>query len=512
MDAIGNSKSIEIRRRLNHPILDSDGHWLEFEPAFLDYLKDVAGAEMVTQYQSWQRNRSIGVWYRLTPEERRDMRALRPIWWGVATKNTLDRATATLPKLLYERLDETGIDFTVIYPSLGLFAPRIDDADLRRAACRAFNKFSADSFRDYSDRMTPAAIIPMHTPQEALEELDYAVNTLGLKTLFMADYAMRPIPYVERKFGEEAGRFAYWLDFFTLDSQYDYDPVWAKCVELKVVPGFHSQGFWGGRASPSNFVYNHIGHFAAAGEAMCRGLFMGGVTRRFPSLKFAFLECGVGWGVTLYSDLIGHWEKRNIKAMENYDPANLDEELFVDLCRQYGGRIFEGRLNDAIRRASAGLSSREDPAMLDEFAPCRINDKREIKDLFVPHFYFGCEADDPVTAWAFDTKKNPYGAKLNAIFSSDIGHWDVVDIRGVTAEAYELIEHGLLNEDEFRDFMFTNAVRMWGSTNPDFFKGTVVESEAAKVLSAGKPGTTAGNDAAATVRSDAAKWPLRFRQ
>ena len=75
MDANGNSKSLEIRKRLNHPILDSDGHWLEFEPAFLDYLKDVAGADMVSRYQSWQRNRSIGVWYRLTPEERRDMRA-----------------------------------------------------------------------------------------------------------------------------------------------------------------------------------------------------------------------------------------------------------------------------------------------------------------------------------------------------------------------------------------------------------------------------------------------------
>ena len=129
MDANGTSKSFEIRKRLNHPILDSDGHWLEFEPVVLDYLKDVAGAEMVAEYRSWQRNRSIGVWYRLTPEERRDMRALRPIWWGVATKNTLDRATATLPKLLNERLDETGIDFSVIYPSLGLFAPRIDDSE-----------------------------------------------------------------------------------------------------------------------------------------------------------------------------------------------------------------------------------------------------------------------------------------------------------------------------------------------------------------------------------------------
>jgi hypothetical protein len=320
----------------------------------------------------------------------------------------------------------------------------------------------------------------------------------------MADYAMRPIPYVARQFGEEAGRFAYWLDFFSLDSQYDYDPVWAKCVELKVVPGFHSQGFWGGRASPTNFMHNHIGHFAAAGEAICRGLFMGGVTRRFPSLKFVFLECGVGWAVTLYSDLIGHWEKRNIKVMENYDPANLNKELLIDLCRQYGGPIFEGRLNEVVRwGTSAGLSSTlEDPAMLDEFAPCGINDKREIKDLFVPHFYFGCEADDPTTAWAFDTKKNPYEARFNAIFSSDIGHWDVVDIRDVTAEAYELVEHGLLNEDEFRDFTFANVARMRCSMNPDFFKGTIVEGEVAKLLGNGTARSSGVSDSA-TVRSNA---------
>jgi hypothetical protein len=336
----------------------------------------------------------------------------------------------------------------------------------------------------------------MHTPQEAIAELDYAANTLGLKTLFMAAYARRPIPYVERKFGAEAGRFAYWMDFFSLDSDYDYDPVWAKCVELKVVPGFHSGGMWGGRASPTNFVHNHIGHFAAAGEAICRALFMGGVTRRFPSLKFAFLECGVGWAVSLYSDLISHWEKRNIKAMENYDPANLNEELFVELCRRYGGPLFEGRLNEVVSipvsrwGASAGLSATwEDPTMLDEFAPCKISDKREIKDLFVPHFYFGCEADDPIAAWAFDTKKNPYGAKLNAIFSSDIGHWDVVDMRDVTAEAHELVEHGLLNEDEFRDFTFVNEARMRCSMNPNFYKGTIVEGEVAKLLGDGTAST-----------------------
>ena len=35
---------------------------------------------------------------------------------------------------------------------------------------------------------------------------------------------------------------------------------------------------------------------------------------------------------------------------------------------------------------------------------------------------------------------------------------------------------------DFRDFMFTNAVRFWGEVNGDFFKGTVVEKQAAAVL------------------------------
>jgi hypothetical protein len=38
------------------------------------------------------------------------------------------------------------------------------------------------------------------------------------------------------------------------------------------------------------------------------------------------------------------------------------------------------------------------------------------------------------------------------------------------------------HDDGFRDFMFTNAVRFWGEVNPDFFKGTSVEKQAAEVL------------------------------
>jgi len=42
------SKSAAIRARVNHPIIDSDGHTVEFEPAFLDYLRQVGVLIFVT--------------------------------------------------------------------------------------------------------------------------------------------------------------------------------------------------------------------------------------------------------------------------------------------------------------------------------------------------------------------------------------------------------------------------------------------------------------------------------
>ena len=123
------SKSAAVRARLNHPVIDSDGHTVEFEPAVMDYLKQVGGTKIVERYKAGWTNGSAGRlgslfrWSQLSLAERRDQRATRSPWWALPTKNTLDRATATLPKLLYERLDEIGLDFTVLYPTIGLLPP-----------------------------------------------------------------------------------------------------------------------------------------------------------------------------------------------------------------------------------------------------------------------------------------------------------------------------------------------------------------------------------------------------
>ncbi|MBI3743743.1 MAG: hypothetical protein HY261_05575 [Chloroflexi bacterium] len=52
----------------------------------------------------------------------------------------------------------------------------------------------------------------------------------------------------------------------------------------------------------------------------------------------------------------------------------------------------------------------------------------------------------------------------------------------VVEEAHELVEKELISEADFRAFTADNAIRLHGGMNPNFFKGTVVEGYAAKVL------------------------------
>jgi predicted TIM-barrel fold metal-dependent hydrolase len=343
---IQKSKSVQIREQLGYPIIDTDVHTQEFEPAVLDYLEQVAGSAIVERFKEHLPGASRFKWYKQTWEERFAYRTNRPNWWGRPTKNTLNLATISLPKLLHERLQEAGTDFAVVYPNLATMAPNIGNEEMRRAVCRALNIYHADIFRPYADRITPIAAIPMHTPTEAIEELEYAVNVLGLKAIQIPGYVRRPIPAFE-KYGKEVANEVLWIDNFGIDSEYDYDPFWAKCVELKVVPTTHasSQG-WTTQRSVTNAQYNHINHFAFAAEALCKSLFFGGVTRRFPNLKFAFMEGGSAWGASLYADIIWHWETRNKEHLLTHNnPAIVDNEELKELYIRYGGELVHSRLD-----------------------------------------------------------------------------------------------------------------------------------------------------------------------
>jgi hypothetical protein len=269
-----------------------------------------------------------------------------------------------------------------------------------------------------------------------------------------------------------------------MDAPHDYDPLWRKCIEYRVTPVCHSstRGVGGPyHNSPSNYVFNHLGDFAHAAEFFCRSLLFGGVTRRFPGLSFGFLEGGVAWALTLLNDIVEHWEKRNPAALEALDPERLEVELLVRLAGEYGdARLAPERIRADPWSRLSRPGRRGEP--FDEFAALGMTEPGDLRCLFVDRFYFGCEADDRMTAVAFDRRLNALGVPLKAVFGSDIGHWDVTDARGVLAEAWELVEDRLIDEGSFRDFVFTNPAMMHLSMNPDYFAGTAVEDAARRLI------------------------------
>jgi predicted TIM-barrel fold metal-dependent hydrolase len=455
----------EIREQLDHPVVDADGHQIEYLPLVRDLLVEDAGEEVAAAFDVVL---GAGAIIRdLTPAQRRDLGITRPPWWGLPAANTLDRATAMLPGLLRGRLDELGIDVAVLYPTYGLIPTALDDEPLRRGLARAFNRAAAELYAPHADRLVPVAVIPTFSPEEAIAELDHAVGELGLRAIVMGGVIPRPMA------GAEGVRGARWIDTLGHDSVFDYDPVWRRCLDLGVVPTFHASGFgWGSRTSTTNYVYNHVGNFAAAGEAACRSLVLGGAFARFPDLRFAFLEGGAAWAATLLADLIGHLEKRGAGAVEHYDPDRIDLPQLRALVDEHAPPAIADRADRLAEAVHTMLSDPGDDAT-DELAASGLRTAEDVVDLFDRQVFVGCEADDHLNPVAFDRRLLPGGRPLHAMFASDIGHWDVPDITEVLPEAWEAVEDGLLTAEDFRAFTCTNALELWG---PDVFAGTTVGS------------------------------------
>ena len=455
-----------VRAAIGHPVVDGDGHVVEPLPVVIDYVRRVAGSDVADRFSL--SSGAFAIRSGATPGQA-GLRPGTPVapWWALPV-DARERATGFLPALLYERLDEIGIDFAVLYSSVGLATIGHPDAAVRVGSCRAINTYLAEMLDGYGDRMTAVGVIPTHTPEEALTELDHAVRVLGLKAVMLNSFVARPA----------TNGVGPWTDVLALDSVYDYDPVWRRCVELGVAVTSHSASMGVGlRQSATRYMYNHIGNFAASGEAFAKALVFGGVMARFPTLTFAFLECGAAWGVVLLADLVARWQKRGGENIERLDPTGVDQAEWDRLLDRYGGEQFA----DPAVRKTMRLQSDNPPEHLDDFQDSGVADAGDLVRLF-DRLYFGCEADDTLTAWAFAKNVNPLGATLQPLLGSDIGHWDVTDTTEVLGEAYELVERGLVSPEQFRAFTCDNCIRLHGTMNQTFFDGTPVEAYARKIL------------------------------
>jgi hypothetical protein len=462
-------------------VIDGDGHWLEPIPIFLEYLSEVGGAKSVDQIRALWRGRDA--WYRATPQERQHSRLRRAIWWGV-TSNTLRQGNGAAAGLAERAVARIGhrlrADLSKLRaqhqrhvrrrPAPGL-RPRLQHDDGRHVRA-VWRKVCAGSHHSH-----------LHTPDEALAELEYAVVQRGFRAIMLRGNQERAIPSAAQEI-KDRQKAAWYVDTIALDSPYDYEPLWRRCVELGVAVTQHSgSGRWQDRASISNFTYNHVGHFAESNHAFARGVFLGGLVRRYPSLNFGFMEGGVSWACQMCLDMIEHWEKRRRAGLQYPSETSVPE--LRQLIDRYGDRRLKASADalmnnlDAFRPECSLEELSRPEHVSDDFEAAGIKSKDDVRAVFSGNFYFGCEADDRATMWAFDPRM---GVRLRPVFSSDFTHFDVPDFKEVIPEAFEMVEKGFVTEQDFREFTFTNAARLHTRNNPDFFKGTVVEKAVADEL------------------------------
>jgi predicted TIM-barrel fold metal-dependent hydrolase len=456
-------RAVEIRERLGHPVIDSDGHVVEFMPLVRDLLIEEAGPELASRFDAAAASPTmLG---RMQVRSRRNFNAMRPPFWAHSA-SSLDRASAMLPRLLRSRLDSLGLDFSFLFPTFGMLALHVPDAEVRAAAARAFNRYAVEVFGEVRDRIEPVACVPAFTPDEALSAIEHAIDELGLKAVVLTGLIPR---------NSRHDRLPSAYDGIGYDTGHDFEAVWEACAARNLTPTFHTPAFGHGtRASARNYMHNHIGGFAGGAEAVARSLVFGGVPVRHPGLRFGFMEGGVAWAVSLARDLIAHWQKRAGHAIDRYNPEHVDRRLIADLVGTHGSDAVQARA-DRLETALSYLNQpvRKDD-LVDEFEPSGIDGFETIARIFRDQFFAGCEADDPLTCLAFDER---LGSGVGVLLGSDLGHWDAPDATELLADAWDHVERGLLTEEQLRRVTFDDPVRAWAGPGLGPFAGTTLEPE-----------------------------------
>ena len=204
-----------------------------------DILREQAGDE--PRSRSW-------IWYRRArrpagPTARADARrrASSARRGGACPpRNTLDRGTALLPDLLAARIcPSSGIDHAILYPTYGLGAGRAGRTPTSGVPfARAFNTFYAEAFADHRDALTPVGIIPMHTPEEAIAELELRDRRARAQGV----HVRRPDQPARAGRRPAARARPAGSTRSASTRSYDYDPVWATLRRARRVADVPHRG------------------------------------------------------------------------------------------------------------------------------------------------------------------------------------------------------------------------------------------------------------------------------
>jgi predicted TIM-barrel fold metal-dependent hydrolase len=177
-------------------------------------------------------------------------------------------------------LDRTGMDYMVLYPTIGLYCTAVPglSAEVAAAYRRAYNNWLYDFCKAAGPKLIGVGSVDLRDPLEAAQEARRCVRKLRFRAI-----TFNPEP----------------INDVALHDPF-YNPIWQAASELGVPVGVHVAGGtalhqvgieyfpqWGDGRGLCAFT---IGNMIA-----CLSFVGGGILERFPDLKVVFLESGAGW-------------------------------------------------------------------------------------------------------------------------------------------------------------------------------------------------------------------------
>ena len=323
-------------QRLDHPVIDADGHLIEFLPLVDELVREIADAGVAERYRQFMR-------HALAPDDGGFMPAR--VFWGLPEENTLDRTTVMLPAVRRAAgRARASTSPRCIRPPVCRPAT-MPDAEVRQALAGRSTRTTRSSSPTMPIGSTPVAVIPHASrPRRRSPSSTTPSGTLGMKARDRCGRCGRRGRTLPRR------RPRAWLDSLGHDSAHDYDPVWAAlrraaASSLRSIGGMG----WGSRISTDELHATTTSATsrppARPSAGRCSWVAYRGASR--PALRLPRGRRRLG--AHLYNDIIGHWEKRNRDTVQHFDPRRLRSRP----VRLAARRVRDGRIRDHRDATSA---------------------------------------------------------------------------------------------------------------------------------------------------------------
>jgi predicted TIM-barrel fold metal-dependent hydrolase len=240
-----------------------------------------------------------------------------------APKGGEDRLRGEAGRTPEERIRDhrrDGIDAEIIFPNKGLTMWATHDVEFGHAQCRVWNDWTWDTFGQYNDFMSPIAAIMTADVEVATAEIQRTAK-MGFRGV---NLPCKPV------WGAHDARHPnYNLPI--------YDPMWAAIQDCDLPITFHIATGMDPRAArhDGGAVINYVSHACTTAIEPMSNLCASGVLERFPKLRFALIECGIGWVPWALDAMDEAYKKHHLWTYPKL------EQLPSEYFRQHGAASFQ---------------------------------------------------------------------------------------------------------------------------------------------------------------------------